>query len=53
MECQQSDQVSDGDGLLDPFDNCSRADNADQLDTDADGIGNACDADFDNCLNLP
>jgi hypothetical protein len=29
-------------------DNCANAPNADQRDTDADGLGNACDGDFDN-----
>jgi uncharacterized repeat protein (TIGR03803 family) len=39
---------SDGDGILDPADNCALAANADQLDTDGDGRGNVCDADDDN-----
>jgi hypothetical protein len=33
----------DDDGRLDPLDNCPAAPNADQLDTDADRLGNACD----------
>jgi predicted extracellular nuclease len=33
----------DGDGLADDADNCPRAVNPDQADTDADGVGNACD----------
>src|SRR6185295_5405277 len=41
----------DGDGLLDPFDNCERVDNPDQRDTDHDGFGNVCDADFDQSCN--
>jgi hypothetical protein len=39
---------SDGDGVADNADNCTIDANADQRDTDADGIGNICDADFDN-----
>ena len=39
---------SDGDGLGDDADNCSAVPNPGQQDTDADGYGNACDADFNN-----
>lgn len=39
---------SDGDGIIDAFDNCTVVANADQTDTDGDNYGNACDADFDN-----
>ena len=39
---------SDSDGVLDSLDNCRLVANADQRDTDADGIGNACDADLNN-----
>ena len=39
---------TDADGVLDSADNCTLAPNADQTDTDADGIGNACDGDFNN-----
>ena len=39
---------TDGDGTLDFGDNCTLVANASQLDTDSDGIGNACDADLDN-----
>jgi DNA-binding beta-propeller fold protein YncE len=46
------DEDVDGDGVLDPFDNCWRAVNADQLDTDRDGFGNLCDADFDQSCNV-
>jgi hypothetical protein len=39
---------TDGDGYVDPEDNCPTVANTDQLDTDGDGAGNACDADDDN-----
>ena len=38
---------SDGDGVNDGADNCPAAANADQLDTDSDGTGDACDTDDD------
>jgi hypothetical protein len=37
----------DGDGVRDEFDNCAQTRNADQLDTDGDGLGDRCDADAD------
>jgi hypothetical protein len=37
----------DGDGVEDSIDNCSEATNAGQDDTDCDGYGNLCDADYD------
>ncbi len=37
----------DNDGLADSADNCRLIQNPDQRDTDADGIGNLCDADLD------
>jgi uncharacterized protein YraI len=37
----------DGDGKLDFVDNCPTLSNANQLDTDADGQGDACDTDND------
>jgi hypothetical protein len=37
----------DGDGVCEPLDNCLDAANPDQTDSDADGYGNACDADYD------
>lgn len=39
---------TDGDGVPDYLDNCPAVSNANQLDTDGDGQGNACDADDDN-----
>ncbi len=39
---------SDDDGVLDETDNCPMTANPDQLDTDGDSIGNACDDDDDN-----
>lgn len=42
---------SDNDGIFDHVDNCLLAANANQRDTDEDGYGNQCDADFDqNCV---
>ena len=39
---------ADDDGVGDPCDNCPNAANSDQLDTDSDGLGDACDPDMDN-----
>jgi hypothetical protein len=38
----------DGDGVPNIDDNCIQTANSGQFDTDADGFGNACDADFNN-----
>jgi len=39
---------TDGDGVPDSRDNCVAVSNKEQLDTDGDGYGNACDADLNN-----
>jgi hypothetical protein len=39
---------SDADAVLDVIDNCLLLANPTQLDADADGYGNACDADLNN-----
>ena len=39
---------NDADAIPDSIDNCTIAANTTQLDADADGIGNRCDADFNN-----
>lgn len=39
---------TDGDGLIDPFDNCTLVANTSQVDTNFDGFGNHCDADLSN-----
>jgi hypothetical protein len=39
---------ADADGVADVVDNCSEDANPGQDDTDADGCGNLCDADYDN-----
>jgi hypothetical protein len=41
----------DGDGLPDNEDNCTLVSNPGQLDSDADGIGNVCDGDFNQDCN--
>ena len=39
---------TDGDTVLDYQDNCTTTSNTTQADTNSDGYGNACDADYDN-----
>jgi hypothetical protein len=46
-----SREDADGDGLFDDEDNCTLVENALQQDNDGDGIGDICDADFnDDCI---
>ncbi len=54
-----SAQDSDGDHIVDYWDNCPQTANANQYDTDGDGYGNACDCDIngedggDGVVGLP
>ena len=46
--CTGDDEDQDCDGVKDFEDNCSEQANADQKDTDGDGLGDVCDEDDDN-----
>ncbi|MFQ5412757.1 MAG: thrombospondin type 3 repeat-containing protein, partial [Phycisphaerae bacterium] len=43
-DCESIAGDSDGDGIIDLFDNCPLVPNPTQTDTDGDGVGDACDA---------
>ena len=56
------DLDEDDDGLVGLYDNCPTVANADQIDTDSDGLGDACDSNddndsypdiIDNCVTVP
>jgi photosystem II stability/assembly factor-like uncharacterized protein len=48
LDGEQDDEDDDNDGILDVDDNCPKVANANQTDTDGDGLGDACDDDDDN-----
>ena len=48
LRCPAGEEDSDRDGWYDVCDNCTEISNKLQLDTDADGYGNSCDADLNN-----
>jgi len=51
VDADESDPLnpdSDADTVADGFDNCALISNLDQVDTDGDALGNACDDDDDN-----
>ena len=49
--CGIADGDFDGDGIQDCIDNCPSAPNANQVDSDADGIGNACELGLAACID--
>ena len=62
FSCHEAALDVDADGVPDDSDNCPTVSNLDQVDLDADGLGDACDSDvdgdevdnaFDNCPELP
>ena len=50
--CNVGDDDDDGDSVLDGQDNCPLVRNGDQIDTDVDGFGDACDADNTYCFPI-
>jgi hypothetical protein len=48
ITAESGTEDTDNDGIPDIVDNCPEVSNADQLDTDSDGLGNECDLDDDN-----
>lgn len=53
FDCDEGTGDSDGDGIPDYVDNCPEIFNIDQKDTDANGIGDACqDSDRDKLIDL-
>ncbi|MEZ5043592.1 MAG: T9SS type A sorting domain-containing protein [Saprospiraceae bacterium] len=50
--CNEVDDDYDNDGINDLGDNCPLIANADQLDSDTDGAGDACDASFSVCIAI-
>ncbi len=51
-DCSALAPDTDGDGVPDTSDNCTVDANADQFDSNGDGIGNVCDADITNDCNV-
>ncbi len=49
--CQNPDGDTDGDGVINADDDCPFVANADQSDTDGDGIGDVCDTQENACSN--
>jgi hypothetical protein len=50
--CEGLGGDTDGDGVCNANDNCPDVANADQADSDGDGVGDACDAPPDPCAGL-
>jgi Peptidase family C25/Dockerin type I domain/Thrombospondin type 3 repeat len=48
VQAARDETDADGDGVPDSRDNCTSVKNANQLDSDGDGFGNACDGDLNN-----